>query len=162
MLIPSWAKEARIAHTLINARSETARTLPAFRSAFQARRCLIPADGFYEWHTAGKKKLPTRFSFRDGRLFAFAGLWERWVSPEGPVVQTCTLLTTAANDVVRPWHERMPVILPPDGYAAWLDPARKAEEVQAWPAEDIQAVPASPRANSPRNEGAELLDAQAT
>jgi putative SOS response-associated peptidase YedK len=161
-LIPSWAKDPKIAFTLINARSETAAEKPSFRSAFKARRCLIPADGFYEWLKEGKAKKPMRFTLRDGRLFAFAGLWERWLSPEGPAIQTCTILTTSANQIVRPLHERMPVILDPTRYLDWLDPATSAAEVQswmvAWPADDMTMVPANPIVNSPRNEGPECIE----
>jgi putative SOS response-associated peptidase YedK len=162
-LIPSWAKDTKIADTLINARSEMAADKPSFRTAFKARRCLIPADGFYEWLKVGKSKKPARFTLRSERLFAFAGLWERWLSPEGPAVQSCTILTTSANEVVRPLHERMPVILDPYRYHAWLDPATSVAEVQCWmvpwPAEDMTMVPANPIVNSPRNEGPECLKA---
>jgi putative SOS response-associated peptidase YedK len=164
-LIPSWAKDPKIAWTLINARSETAAEKPSFRWAFKARRCLIPADGFYEWLKLGKSKKPARFTLRGERLFAFAGLWERWLSLEGPAVQTCTILTTSANEIVRPLHERMPVILEPYRYHAWLDPETTVAEVQRWmvpwPADDMTVVPANPIVNSPRNEGPECLKATA-
>jgi putative SOS response-associated peptidase YedK len=160
-LIPSWAKDPKITFTLINARSETAAEKPSFRTAFKARRCLIPADGFYEWLKEGKAKKPMRFTLRDGRLFAFAGLWEKWVSPEGPVVQTCTILTTNSNELIRPLHERMPVVLDPACYHAWLDPVTSAAELQSWltpwPAGDMTMVPANQIVNSPRNEGPECL-----
>src|SRR5579859_1832017 len=128
-LIPSWAKDPKIAYTLINARSETAAEKPSFRAAFKARRCLIPADGFYEWLKEGKAKKPMRFTLRDEQLFAFAGLWERWMSPQGPAVQTFTILTTGSNELIRPLHERMPVILDPVRYLDWLNPAT-VEEAQ--------------------------------
>jgi putative SOS response-associated peptidase YedK len=165
-LIPSWAKDPKIAYTLINARSETAAQKPSFRAAFKTRRCLIPADGFYEWMKEGKAKKPMRFTLRDERLFAFAGLWERWLSPEGPAVQTFTILTTSANELVRPLHERMPVILDPARYQDWLDPVTSVQEVQAWmvpwSADDMAMVPANPLVNSPRNQGPELLLAPET
>jgi putative SOS response-associated peptidase YedK len=164
-LIPSWAKDPKIAYTLLNARSETAAEKPSFRSAFKSRRCLIPADGFYEWQKVGKLKKPMRFILRDERLFAFAGLWERWLSPEGPAIQTCTILTTSANEVVRPLHERMPVILEPAQYFPWLDPATSVAEVQGWittwPADDMAMLPANPYVNNARNEGPECIEAAA-
>jgi putative SOS response-associated peptidase YedK len=164
-LVPSWAKDQKIGYTLINARSETASEKPSFRAAFKARRCLIPADGFYEWKAVGKKKQPVCFALRDERLFAFAGLWERWMSPDGPAVQTCTILTTASNELIRPLHERMPVILDPARFHAWLDPRTIAAELQAWlvswPTEDMTMVPANPIVNSPRNDGPECLEAVA-
>jgi putative SOS response-associated peptidase YedK len=164
-LVPSWAKDPKIGYTLINARSETASEKPSFRAAFKQRRCLIPADGFYEWKAVGKKKQPMYFALRDGLLFAFAGLWERWMSPDGPAVQTCTILTTTSNELIRPLHERMPVILDPPRYHAWLDPVTTGAEVQwwlaPWPAEDMTMVPANPIVNSPRNEGPQCLEAAA-
>src|SRR5208283_4096944 len=110
-LIPSWSKNAK---GIINARSETAASKPTFRSPFRQRRCLILADGFSEWQKTGSsKKQPFYFRLQEGRPFAFAGLWDRWHAPEGEVIESATILTTDANDVVRPVHERMPVILPP-------------------------------------------------
>jgi putative SOS response-associated peptidase YedK len=120
-LIPSWAKDKKLAASLINARSDSVAEKPAFRSAFKRRRCLIPADGFYEWKTADGKKQPYLFRLIDNRPFAFAGLWERWHGPEGDV-ESCTLITTDANEVVRPVHNRMPVILDRNAYGNWLDP----------------------------------------
>jgi putative SOS response-associated peptidase YedK len=121
-LVPSWAKDVSIGNKLINARSETAREKPSFRAAFKRRRCLIPADGFYEWTKGESGKIP-HFIHLDGRpVFAFAGLWEVWHSPEGDELRTCTILTTAANDFMKPLHHRMPVIVPPADYAAWLEP----------------------------------------
>jgi putative SOS response-associated peptidase YedK len=119
-LIPSWAKDQNIGHKLINARSETVAEKPSFRAAFRSRRCLIPADGFYEWKAAGKTKQPIRFTRPDGKPFGMAGLWESWTSPEGEIIETCTVLTTEANDVVGPVHHRMPVILAPPTFEQWL------------------------------------------
>jgi putative SOS response-associated peptidase YedK len=121
-LIPSWAKDASAAASMINARSETAAAKPAFRDPIRFRRCLIPADGFYEWARTGKAKQPFCFEVRDGELFAFAGLWDRWEDPNGNAVETCAILTTTPNAVTAPVHDRMPVILDPDSYDLWLDP----------------------------------------
>jgi len=121
-LIPSWAKDASGAAKMINARSETAATLPAFRDAMKSRRCLIPVDGFYEWMRTGKTKQPYCFEVNDGALFAFAGIWDRWKDPSGQWVKSCSILTTTPNAVTSPVHDRMPVILDPDSYDLWLDP----------------------------------------
>jgi putative SOS response-associated peptidase YedK len=121
-LIPSWAKDASGAARMINARSETVSTQPAFRDAFKLRRCLIPADGFYEWKRTGKTKQPFCFEVNNGELFAFAGIWERWKNPSGEWIKTCSILTTTPNAVTSPIHDRMPVILNPDDYELWLDP----------------------------------------
>jgi putative SOS response-associated peptidase YedK len=162
-LIPSWAEDPRIGNSLINARSETAATKPAFRSAFKARRCLLPADGFYEWgRIAGTKhEQPFHFRLHDGRPFVFAGLWERWAHGEGEPVETCTILTTTANGVVRPVHDRMPVILAPDGIEAWLDTAATREELEGllrpYAEGEMEAVPVGRFVNNPRNEGPHCL-----
>jgi putative SOS response-associated peptidase YedK len=122
-LIPSWATDPAIGNKLLNARAETVAEKPSFRSAFKRRRCLIPASGFYEWQQTGaRRKQPYFIRPRDGGLFAFAGLWEEWHDPRGEVVETCTILTTGENDVMRPLHDRMPVILDPISDALWLDP----------------------------------------
>jgi putative SOS response-associated peptidase YedK len=157
-LVPAWAADLSGGSRLINARSETAASKPAFRSAFRQRRCLILADGFYEWapQTGGRKQ-PYYFRLRDGLPFAFAGLWEHWARG-GPAVESCALLTTEANDLVRPLHERMPVILPRECFGRWLDPDCKAvPELEAllrpYPAEAMTGYPVSARVNNPRNEG---------
>jgi len=121
-LIPSWAKDFSVAAKMINARSETAGTKPAFRDPLKSRRCLIPADGFYEWQCAGKTKQPYCFELRNAEMFAFAGIWDRWKHPSGDWVRTCSILTTTANAVTSPVHDRMPVILDQDSYDQWLDP----------------------------------------
>jgi putative SOS response-associated peptidase YedK len=121
-LIPSWAKGSSAAARMINARSETAATKPAFRDALKFRRCLIPADAFYEWQKTGKAKQPYCFVVNDGELFAFAGIWERWKDPSGKWVKSCSILTTTPNAVTGAVHDRMPVILNPDSYDSWLDP----------------------------------------
>ncbi len=120
-LIPSWSRDATIGNRLINARSETVAEKPSFRAAFRARRCLIPADGFYEWQRLDGRKQPYFIRLAAATPFAMAGLWESWRGAAG-VVETFTILTTAANDTVRPIHERMPVILDPAAHDAWLDP----------------------------------------
>ncbi len=122
-LIPYWAKDPSIGFKTINAVSETAVDKPAFREAMKRRRCLIPADGFYEWQKIGQKeKQPYNFGMMDDSDFAFAGLWERWRDPAGPVVETCTILTSKPNALVGSVHDRMPVILKPEDYDLWLDP----------------------------------------
>ena len=121
-LIPSWAKDSSAVAKMINARSETASTKPAFCDPLKFRRCLIPADGFYEWKKEGKTKQPFCFEVNDGELFAFAGLWDRWKDPSGGWIKTCSILTTTPNALTSAVHERMPVILDPDSYDSWLDP----------------------------------------
>ncbi|MFH1809497.1 MAG: SOS response-associated peptidase [Pseudomonadota bacterium] len=121
-LIPFWSKDEKIAYKLINARSETAPDKPSFRAAFKRRRCLVPADGFYEWKKSGKAKQPFCIRLRDDRPFAIAGLWEHWQGPDGQVVESCTLLTTEPNAMMAKIHDRMPVILDPADFDLWLDP----------------------------------------
>jgi putative SOS response-associated peptidase YedK len=121
-LIPSWAKDASGSAGMINARSESAAIKPAFRDALKSRRCLIPADGFYEWSRVGKTKQPYCFEVNEGELFAFAGLWERWKDPYGNWIKSCSILTTTPNAMTAAVHDRMPVILNPDNYDLWLDP----------------------------------------
>ena len=120
--IPSWAKDSSIAAQMINARSETAATKPAFRDPLTSRRCLIPADGFYEWKRTGKAKQPYCFEVNDGELFAFAGLWDRWKDPTGQWIKSCSILTTTPNAVTARVHDRMPVILDRADHDLWLDP----------------------------------------
>ncbi len=119
-LVPSWAKELAVGNRMINARSETVDSKPAFRDAFQKRRCLIVADGFFEWKNVGKRKFPFYITRVDGRPFCMAGLWETW-GPAGAEIETCTILTTVANACLEPLHERMPVLLSPEDYGTWLD-----------------------------------------
>lgn len=121
-LIPSSCKDPSIGNRLINARAETIAEKSSFRSAFKKRRCLIPADGYYEWQRIGKVKKPYLFSLKSGEPFGFAGLHETWISPENKAIHTCTIITTEPNDLVRPFHDRMPVILPKEREAAWTDP----------------------------------------
>jgi putative SOS response-associated peptidase YedK len=121
-LIPSWAKDPHAAASIINARSETAGTKPAFHDPLKLRRCLIPADGFYEWKREGKTKQPFCFEVNQGQLFAFAGLWDAWKDASGQWIKTCSILTTTPNAVTAAIHDRMPVVLHPDCYELWLDP----------------------------------------
>ena len=146
-LVPSWAADPSIGQRMLNARAETVADKLAYRNAFRQRRCLVLADGFYEWQPiAARKKQPYHIRLKDGQPFAFAGFWERWTSPDGSSLESCTIVTTEANDLVRPIHDHMPVILPEEGYAPWLDPAmRDAHNLQTWLkpylAEAMVAVP---------------------
>ena len=159
-LIPSWSKDASGAARMINARSETAATLPAFRDALKSRRCLVPVDGFYEWKRAGKTKQPFCFEVRDGELFAFAGLWDRWKDPNGTWMKSCSILTTTPNAVTGTVHDRMPVILDPSVYDLWLDPGMTNVEavsdlLKPYDAELMRSYPVSARVNSVANDDAE-------
>lgn len=161
-LVPSWAKDPAIGSRLINARSETAATKPAFRKPLRERRCLIPADGFYEWRREGPRKQPYYIMLRDGEPFAFAGLWDRWLPPDGQPLETCTILTTTPNSIVERLHDRMPVILPPESYTLWLDPhLRDVEPLQALlrpcAAEAMAAYPVSTKVNNPANDSTDLI-----
>jgi putative SOS response-associated peptidase YedK len=162
-LVPSWARDTKQAP--INARAETAADKPMFRAALRKKRCLIPADGFYEWlaRAGEKRKQPYCFRPRDERPFAFAGLWERWEGPEGPV-ESCAILTTEANELVRPVHDRMPVILPAQHWMEWLDvrlqdAAELVPLLRPYPADAMRAHPVGPAVNNPRNHGPECLAA---
>jgi putative SOS response-associated peptidase YedK len=148
-LIPSWAKDPSIGAKLINARAETVNEKPSFKIAFQKRRCLIVADGFYEWKKEGRNKTPYYFYLKSGKPFGFAGLYETWLSPEKKKVDTCTIITTRANEVVQPIHERMPVIVPKEKEAVWLkndmaDPLSHLELLKPYPAEDMECRMALP------------------
>ena len=156
-LIPSWAKDSSGAARMINARSETAATTPAFRDALTNRRCIIPADGFYEWQRTGKAKQPYCFEVNNGALFAFAGLWDRWKDPNGNWVRTCSILTTTSNAVTSAVHERMPVILDRTDYDLWLDPGMTRVEVvgdllKPYNARLMRCYPVSPRVNHVAND----------
>jgi putative SOS response-associated peptidase YedK len=127
-LIPSWAKDPSIGYKMINARAETIAEKPSFRDAFKRRRCLIPADGFYEWQRMGKVKKPLRFYLKSGQPFGLAGLYESWMSPENNRINTCTIITTAPNELTLPIHDRMPAIVPRDKEAYWMDPENRNQE----------------------------------
>jgi putative SOS response-associated peptidase YedK len=154
-LIPPWADDPQIGSRMINARSETAPDKPSFRRAFRERRCLIPADGFYEWQRTNGAKQPFYIHMEDGRPFAFAGLWESWGRGGEGEIRTCTILTTAANAVVGEIHERMPVIVAPDAYDVWLDPSSERDELTGllapYPEDEMEAYPVSRFVNSPSN-----------
>jgi putative SOS response-associated peptidase YedK len=159
-LIPSWAKDPTIGNRLINARAETVSEKPSFRAAFKRRRCLIPADGFYEWQSQAhrKTKQPYYIFLKEHQPFAFAGLWEHWTDPEsGGEVQTCTILTTAPNGLMEPIHTRMPVILAPDHYDPWLDPGsynpgKLQKMLTPYRSEAMDCYPVSTLVNKPQHD----------
>lgn len=162
-LVPSWADDPAIGSRMINARSETAASKPAFRAAMRARRCLVPADGFYEWTGPAGDRRPVHIRRADRAVFAFAGLWEAWTKGAEPV-ETFTILTTTPNDVLRPIHDRMPVILDASMFAAWLDPdARDAAAAAAMlgpcAPQGWEAVPVSRRVNDPRHDAPDCQSA---
>jgi putative SOS response-associated peptidase YedK len=166
-LIPSWAKDAKMAASMINARGETVAEKPAFRTAFARRRCLILADGFFEWKKVGKNKQPYYFRMHDEQPFAFAGLWEGWRGPassEGPPLESCTIITTTANELCQPLHDRMPVILEPCDYDRWLDPAAAKDDllalIQPFPAQNMTSEQVNPRVNNVRNDDPECVVVQ--
>lgn len=159
-LIPSWSKDPSAAAKMINSRSETASTKPAFRDALKSRRCLIPADGFYEWKRDGKTKQPFCFEVNNGELFAFAGLWDRWKSQDNSWIKTCSILTTTPNAVTSAIHDRMPVILDPDSYDLWLDPGMNdvteiSRLLKPYNAESMRCHPVSSRVNRVENDDEE-------
>lgn len=163
-LIPSWAKDPEIGNRMINARSETLLEKPSFKTAFIRRRCAILADGFYEWHRPGGKSArpqPYYFQLADQKPFAFAGLWDRWLSPDGSEVPTCTIITCQANERVGAFHDRMPVILDAEGMWDWLDPQAQqialVAQLQPYPADKMTARPVSTRINSPALDTAECI-----
>jgi putative SOS response-associated peptidase YedK len=163
-LVPYWAKDVKIGYSLINARSESVAEKPAFREAFKSRRCLIPADGFYEWKKLDPKtKQPYAIVMKDRSLFGFAGLWERWKDKgSGEVVRSFTIITTTPNEVCAPIHDRMPVIVDPLNYGKWLgeepvDPARLLSLLRPFPAEPMEAYPVSTAVGNVRNDEAGLL-----
>jgi putative SOS response-associated peptidase YedK len=156
-LIPSWAKDPAIGSRMINARVETAAEKPAFRSAFRRRRCLVPADGFYEWKPHPKRRRPHHVRLADGELFGLAGLFEAWKSSEGETIGSCTLLTTAANAALRALHDRMPILIDPEHYGGWLDPDLQDPEailslIQPSTSDRLRFHPVDFRVNNPRND----------
>lgn len=160
-LLPAWSRNEQTDYRLINARAETVASKPAFRAAFRQRRCLIPADGFYEWQTSPHGKQPYHFRLREEDLFAFAGLWERWQGEEGKVIESYTIIVTTANEVVRPVHDRMPVILDAADYAIWLAAEVDVGTLQAllkpYPGERMTAYPVSKRVNNGRYDDSECI-----
>jgi len=163
-LIPSWAKDMKMGARLINARAETVHEKPSFRRAFRQRRCLIAADGFYEWQKQPRgPKQPYFITVAGNRPFAFAGLWETWSPPRGPVIQSCTIITTEANDDLRPIHNRMPVILTPDVFDRWLDPSLSPDDARALlrPFDgDMSAYPVGLRVNNVLNDDPACVERQ--
>ncbi len=156
-LVPFWAKDPAIGSRMINARAETVGEKPAFRAALRKRRCLMPADGFYEWRRAGSVKQPMLIRRADRAPFAMAALWERWEKGDGPALESCTIITTEPNEMMRPIHDRMPVILSAASYAEWLDPGVEDHErlvrlLVPCPAGELRADPVSTHVNNPRND----------
>lgn len=166
-LVPFWAKDPSIGSRMINARAETINEKPFFRNAFKHRRCLILADGFFEWQKLpdGKTKIPTYIHLKDGKPFAFAGLWEDWHSPDGSQILSTTIITTQPNELVKPIHNRMPVILPEDGYETWLTPGEVDTRTLVpllipFDADHMDAYPVSRLVNNPRNDSPDCIRPQ--
>ncbi|MCZ6834283.1 MAG: SOS response-associated peptidase [Planctomycetota bacterium] len=162
-LIPSWAKDKSIGNRMINARGETLAEKPSFREAYRKRRCLIPADGFYEWKKEGKRKQPHWIGRANRALFAFAGLWEKWNESDQDVIESFTIITTEPNETIRTLHDRMPVILDPSDYDAWLDPDQDdantlQELLVATPIDLLEFHPISTRVNSPTHDDPSILE----
>ena len=159
-LIPNWAKDASMAQ--INARGETLLEKPAFKENFERRRCLIPADGFYEWKRSARSKQPFHFGMKDDSLFAFAGIWDRWRTPQGQVIESCAILTTKPNELLRDVHDRMPVILWPESYREWLvapasDCGRLSTLLQPFDAWMMKRFPVSSSVNNVQNDTPECI-----
>lgn len=163
-LVPAWVKadaqgQPERRYSLINARAETAATKPAYRAAWRQRRCLVPADGFYEWQNRDGKKQPYYVRHRTSRLLAIAGLWERWLAPTGEVLESCALVTTEAEGAFAAIHSRMPLIVAPDHYEAWLASAPPSEQlISPYNAQQLSWQPVSSAVNSPRNDDARLIE----
>jgi len=161
-LIPSWAKDPKIGNRLINARAETLAEKPSFRAALKKRRCLILADGFYEWKKEAKTKTPMYLQLKGGEPFAFAGLWETWKSPDDELIKSCTIITTGPNALVEKIHDRMPVILPVKAYDLWLSPDELPAEktlplLKPFAATQMKAVSVSPLVNNPAFDSRECI-----
>ena len=161
-LVPRWAKDPAGGNRLINARAETVTEKPSFRDAFSRRRCLVPMEGFYEWARRGDRKRPFYFHMRDGEPFAVAGLWENWEGGGDPL-ETCTLLTTEANELLAGYHDRMPVILRPEDYDLWLDAGVRSAErllplLRPYPREEMTTYAVSPMVNSPSNDSPRCVE----
>jgi putative SOS response-associated peptidase YedK len=161
-LIPFWARDPKALPQMINARAETAALSPAFRDPFRRSRCLMPADGFYEWQkSGGKTKQPFYIRRKDEAPFAFAAIWDTWQEGDAPMIESCALLTTEPNELMKPIHDRMPVIVQPKDYNRWLDTAVPAADVAdslaPYAAMSPAGYPVSTAVNNPRNDGAELI-----
>ena len=162
-LIPPWTKDLSAGRPMINARAETVAERPAFRNALRRRRCLVLADGFYEWQRVGAGSRPTRVVMRSGEPFAFAGLWETWRNPDGQAIPSCTIITTKANDLLSPIHDRMPVILSRENEDFWLDrsendPAVLGSVLSPYPTDAMVAYEISSLVNSYANDGLEVIE----
>jgi putative SOS response-associated peptidase YedK len=165
-LVPSWASDPGVGDRMINARAESVMEKPAFRAAFERRRCIIPADGFYEWQHTGAASQPMYIHARSGAPLAFAGIWEVWRdpgTPDAPLLRTCAVITTAANALVAPIHDRMPAMLDPSEWGAWLDRAdhdiaQLATFLDPAPDDLLECWPVSTRVNNARNDGASLIE----
>lgn len=161
-LIPPWAKDASVGNHMINARSETVAEKPAFRHAFRSRRCLVPASGFYEWKAEGGRKQPLYVHMKDGSPMIFAALWESWKSPEGAILESFTILTTASNSLIQPLHDRMPVILSRHDWDLWLSREATREQLtqlfQPFPSDLLDMYPVGTAVNSPLNDSPELIE----
>jgi len=162
-LIPAWSQEPKTAYSTLNARAETVATKPAFRSAFRSRRCLVPADAYFEWQSrpGSRLKQPFLIALKNQSVFAFAGLWERW-RHEDTVIESCTIIVTDANALTRPIHDRMPVILDPSDYPAWLDREATAVALQSllkpYDCDQMTAYPVSTRVNNPRHDDPQVIE----
>lgn len=161
-LIPKWAKDPSIGNKLINARGETVAEKPSFRGSFKYKRCLIPADGFYEWKSSDGKKTPYFIHMKDNKPFAFAGLWDEWNSPDGGALRTAVIITVEPNELMSALHDRMPAILNPDDYALWLNAAPQTPEnlislLKPFPADKMSAHPVSTLVNKPGNDRPECI-----
>lgn len=158
-LVPHWAKDPSIGNKLSNARGETVAEKPSFRDAFKRRRCLVPADGFYEWKAEGKLKQPYYFSMKDSAPFALGGVWESWRAPNGDILRTCCLITTGPNEIMLPVHDRMPVIVSPDDFEQWLTGEQDEAKalVKPYPIEDMQTWAVSKRVSKSGEDGADLI-----
>ncbi len=159
-LIPFWAKEERIGNGMINARAETLLQKPSFRTPFKKQRCLVLTDGFYEWKKTSDRKIPHRISMRDNEPFAFAGIWEVWKTPDGEDIKTFSIITTEPNELMKPLHNRMPVIIKQENEEKWLqelDISEAQKMLEPYPFEDLEAYPISTLVNSPRNNSEEII-----
>lgn len=167
-LIPSWSEDEKSHYSMINARAETVASKPAFRAAFKRRRCLIPVSGFYEWHPEDHYKQPFAITLKQQRdnkpiLFSLAGLWEHWQDNQGKVIESCAIIVTAANAVIKPIHERMPVIIDKSNYASWLDPDNQQIDaltalLKPYPASAMIAYPVSRKMNNPTHDRPDCIE----
>ena len=170
-LVPSWSKDPSIGSRMINARAETAAEKPSFRAPFKRRRCLVIADGFYEWQRSdnlkdgqkGGQKQPYYIQLKTRSLFGFAGLWDTWESGDGSYLETCTILTTEPNELMQPIHNRMPVIVHPEDYDLWLNPSLQQRDrlqpvLRPYETDAMQMYPVSKTVNSPRNESPACIE----